>query len=331
MTDRAALYNATIMYLFRGHNYKSYAARLQKLQRGETKVDARAITEAIGRNGYVIKNLKLWIFWTIKNKSERNVAAAKARKWEVLRCDANALAALNTVTRSYLRRLASKYAALTLEKFDAHLIHIDNEIRTWLGKFVSRKLRFIYESQGLKRTDIEQELRYKGLQGLYMMYPCVQGALHAQNVVKRTIHNNGINMIYKATTMKAGRLIRDPSGTFQSRVISLDAAQLHTQAAPETRTDVQLDFDRLCNKYTGKRLKFLELLSGAYCEWFSHWIKTQGQRLDNDETFDKISPVAYTRLVADYLGVSAKSVATFLTELRTTLQPYKLNPQALTA
>jgi hypothetical protein len=320
--DRKAVYNASIMYLFRGFNYRSYAARLQKLQQNGTKVDARAITEAIGRNGYLIKNLKLWIFWTVKNRLDVNEAHTVAKQWGILKLDRQALAQISPQTLTYLKSLCHKFKALSLENFERHLVNIDEETRVWLGKFVSRKLRFIYESQGLKRTDIEQELRYKGIQGLYMMYPCVQSALHAQNVVKRTIHNNGINMIYKATTMKAGRLVRDASGTFQSRVIALDEAQLSSQAAPETRTDYQLDFQRLLERYSGKRLKFIELMSGHYCEWFSHWLIDKGHKLDNDEVFDKVQTGVYAKLVADYLGVNLKTVAKFIDEIKSALMHY---------
>lgn len=324
VSDEVALYNATLMYLFRGFNYRTYGARVAKLT--EVKPNVRAITDAMSRSGSVVKNLKVWVFYVVKHKLDYKASLKLARKWDVSLRDVRAFGRIHRTVLAHLRKLAKQFNALTLEKLDGNIVSIMNETKTWMGKFVSRKLRFVIQSQGLHRNDIEHELVFKGIQGLLMMYPCVQTYLHATNVVKRVIHNQGINMIHHYTTQKVGRLQVDGAGAFHSKVISLDEAQLNTIVAPETSNDLKIELGRALTKYSGKRRRFIELICGAYCPEFTTFLAETGYKLDtNEELLDKLPSKDYMALALQHLNVSIKSGQAFLKELRAQFAPYSVN------
>lgn len=316
------MYNAALLYIFRGLNYRTFGAKVSKLT--DTKPNVRAITDALSKSGEVIKNLKVWVFYVVKHKIEYKASMKLARQWGVPLKDVHAFSRVNRTALAYLRKLGRKYGALSLEKLDSNIVSIINETKTWLGKFVSRKLRFVIQSQGLHRNDIEHELVYKGIQGLLMMYPCVDTYLHATNVVKRVIHNQGINMIHHYTTQKAGRLTKDGAGAFHSKVISLDEAQLNVISAPESNSDLRIELSRVLDKYQGKRRKFIELLCGAYCPTFTTWlVKDAGYKIEtNEELLDRLQSKDYIKLALQHLGISLTSGKTFLETLKTQFAIY---------
>lgn len=321
--DPKGLYNAAIMYLFRGFNYKSFGTRLAKLS--GTKPNVRAITDSISKNGSTIKSVKLWMFYVIKHKLSYKESLALARKWDVSLRDVRAFKNISKPTLAYIRKLARKYVALTLEKFDVNTVAIINETKVWLGKFVSRKLRFIVQSQGLDRRDLEHELVFKGIQGLMMMYPCVDSYLHATNVVKRVIHNQGINMIHHYTSQKIGRLQVDGAGAFHSKVLSLNDAQLNVIVGSEGNNDMRIELSRLLSKYTGKRKRFIELLCGDYSKAFTNFLIQAGYKVEtNEELLDKLKTNDYVKLALRYLNVNIKAGHKFLQELREHFTPYSI-------
>ncbi len=314
------------MYLFRGLNYKAFAARLQKLCVVGHKPNIRAITEAIAQNGSVLRNLKVWIFYVVKNRVDYRKANTLAEQWSIPAQDVLEFSNINRTTLAYLRKLSRQFKALTLERLDQSVVTIVHDIRDWLGKFVSRKLRFVIQSQGLHRHDVENELLYKGVQGLYAMYPCVQTSLHAKNVVKRVIHNQGINMIHHFTTQKVGRLLRDATGTFSARVIALDGAQLANAVAPNTTSDLALDLARSMRGFKPKQRSFVELLCGAYSKEFTDWlVSVGGYSVDtNEELLDRLKPKRYIDLALRWLGIDAEAGARFLQHLQTLFTPYRI-------
>lgn len=321
--DEVAVYNATVLYLFRGLNYKTYGTRLKKLSGGA--VNVRAITDALSQSGEVIKVLKVWLFYVVKHKLNYERSLELATKWGVDERDVLAFTTISRTALAHMRRLAAKFAALTLEKLDANLARIIQETAVWRGKFVSRKLRFVIQSQGMHRHDIESELIYKGIQGLMMMYPCVETYLHAVNVVKRVVHNQGINMIHHYTTQKMGRLTQDSAGAFHSKVVSLDEAQLNLLAAPETSSDLRIEVHRLIERYQGKRRKFVELLCGAYCPEFTAWLIKLGYKLEtNEELMDRVKSDDYMKLALRWLEVSVEAGKKFLEKLRVQFSAYNV-------
>lgn len=321
--DPLQLYNASVMYLFRGLDYSGYGARLARINQ-EVRVNTRAVTNGFASCGYVLKTVKAWMFYTIKLQSGRSQLGAC--EWRVHARDTRALANLDEKTRKYVERLGRKYSALSPSQLEKAVDFCYRETQTWLGKFVSRKLRFIVQSQGLHRNDIENELLYKGLQGLYTMYPRVECKLHAVNVVKRVMHNQGINMIHHYTSQKIGRLQSDSSGAWHIRVVSIDELQFASVAAPE-QSDLAVDLSLALYRYTGKRRTFIELLCGAYSERFTAWLGAAGRRVETNEIlYERLNTEEYVKLVLRYLNVSFEQGVKFMSELRLRFAAYSLTP-----
>lgn len=323
--NEVALYNLVVMYLFRGVNYRAFGARLTKLSGGQ-KPNVKAITETLTQNGKVVRCLKVWMFFVVKNKCDAHRSAVLAEQWSVVAEELSWFCNASRATLTYLKKLARQFKALTLEKLDAGIVRIVNETESWLGKFVNRKLRFVIQSQGLHRHDIENELLYKGIQGLYVMYPCVQSALHAQNVVKRVIHNQGINMIHHYTTQKIGRLLRDANGAFSARVVALDSLSMRGVAAPDSCSDLSIDINRKMSNLLPKQQSLLSLLCGAYSTEFTDWlVSVGGYKIEtNEELLDRLQPARYIELALRWLNVKPATGRRFMESLRDTFMHYRI-------
>lgn len=325
--DEVQLYNATMLFMFRGLNYKAYSARLTKLL--GKKPNVRAITEALGCNGYLLKNYKTWVFYVVKHKLNHHDAMVYSRKWKVEHIDAAWFIHLGVVTLSYIKRLAKKYAALTLEKFDRILngIMSDPMLKTWLGKFTSKKHRFVATSQSMTLDHIRSDLACNGMQGLLNMYPLVKSRLHALNIVKRTIHNTGINMIHHYTSQKTGRIVKNMDGSFEAKIVSFESIRetLELQAV-EHDDDLRVDFTRLIEeaKEKPKKVKFIELLAGNYCPKFTAWLREHGHRVDTNEALqEKVDTKTYVQKCLEFIGIKPKTVWTFLAKLKEQFTPYR--------
>jgi hypothetical protein len=316
------LYNTAVTYLFRGYNYRSLGSRLTKL--AGFRPNVRAITEQLAASGYVIKNYKLWLFYVVKNKLDQKEGLAIGTKWGVNRADMLAFRHIDRTALAQLRRLAVKYPALTLEAFDKHTVSILHGIKRWNAMFTNKKLRFIATSQNIAMTDLQSDLACYGIQGLMNMYPCVDSKLHAINIVKRVMHNQGINMIHHYTSQKIGRLLKDEKGAFSARVVGLDDIQMNYLEYDTGNVDLRADVGRVFSRYTGRKLRFLELLAGAYCDEFTNWLATNGHKVSTNESLhEKLKKDSYIKLCLDFLNVSVEKGMRFVEQLREQFAPYK--------
>jgi hypothetical protein len=153
--------------------------------------------------------------------------------------------------------------------------------------------------------------------------------LHATNIVKRVIHNQGINMIHHYTTQKMGRLLQDQKGAFSAKVVGLDEANLNVLAAPEQRSDLAVDLTRMMPTFKPKQQRFVELLCGAYCSDFTKWLTEQGYKIEtNEELLDRLKIKQYMELALRYLDVPIDVGMRFIERLRKVLSPYSVQIQA---
>lgn len=281
--------------LFRRMSYKQLMAQAKALF---GNFDYKAMWKAVTADGYFIKHVKCWLFFCAKRSLRGQQAIAAARGFGILSRDYVLRQYVTAGLREHLMALADKYPALSIKTMDQAVVTIYNEIRDWLGKFVYRKMRFVYQSQGLTAHDMQMEVFAKGVQALYQMYPRVESRLHALNIVKSAAHNFGINMIKAATTGSRSRLTKEADNTFSSRVISIHdlpesvGAALVAEEQRETKdawVDIQQLFMRLGNPISLHHLlyenaaasqlsleqRLFALLCGFDDKEFTKWLQDQ--------------------------------------------------------
>lgn len=326
--------SAVIGYLFRAKNLRALVQTLSN-ETGQRQ----SIKVAVFQNGYLLKNVKLWLFYCYRHKIASNSiflgeeAAVAASKFEILSEDIVLLDIIDQETDKVLRRYARKYKALTLEKLDATLVRIFQEIRTWCHKFIFRKLRFVMTSQSMTVHDIEYELIGKGIQGLMQMYPLVESFLHAVNIIKRTLHNHGINIITSYTHQKRARVLKGADSTFYSNTVSYDAIQSVVDATNSEfiegprNDDLKMDVENLCKKLPHKKRYCVRLLSGYECPLFTDWLRSLGKIRNNAgsnaELQERLPALDYMRLIFEYLKVPFEKGMAFIRRLKDLFDPYR--------
>lgn len=313
-----------MMYLFRGINMKTLKQKLAKVHGPD--VDERAIIETLTRNGQVLRNYKLWLMYVVANRVDHKEARRLAVEWHVEPTELESLKVLSVVTIKYMRGLSKKYKVMTLPEFEraVNTIATDPALRTWLGKFVYRKLRFIYTSNGFDKSDLTSELLMRGLQGLMLMYPIVSSMLHAVNIVKRRARQSGLNMIDYYTTAKSGRLARRADGSFESVVVSYEHGDAIDPMAASRNEDSSLliDVRNTVGRYAGKARVFLETLSGNYSPDYLEWLSNKFVHCQ-PENIDRMPTAKQLRLVTEYLKLPESTTASILSAVRSDLQAYR--------
>lgn len=320
------LYNSLVMWMFRGLSYVGLNARLKKL--AGCKIPTNDIVERLNESGDIMKSYKLWMFYVVHFKCDERKAAALAKRWNVQDGNMNLFRMVQRPTMVYLKRLATQYPALSVEKLNEYEDEIVRKVRSTARKFVWVKMRFIADHQrtGDELPDFEQATIEKGLQGLRLQYPIVQSKLHAINIVKHIVRNTGLNMIQKFTRLKNNALI--PAEGTQSRI--LDVNNLPADMVPEApqvreTTDLYMDFKKVMHKWTDKRRTLLGLLAGLHSVKFSNWLRdVKGIATPNDELIDRVNPSRYMTLCREYIDVAGDLVDRFLTTVRSMLQPYQV-------
>jgi hypothetical protein len=344
--------------LFRRISYKELCTRSAKLL---GKVDVKSIWRAVIADGYVVKNIKVWLFWCVKRGLRGEDALMAGVRFGIHEADRGLRLNMSADLKSHLAKLARNYASLSVEALDKQVVTIFKEMRDWLGKFVYRKMRFVYEQQGLAAWDMQMEVFSKGIHALYLQYPRIETKLHATNIVKSAAHNYGINIIIQATNESKARLVRNGDNTFVSRVVNLDdIAVVTTLAGEDTRPkyerrhDLNTTFNSfgyrnkprtfnlewlLCGapciktqtltiademKKLSRRQRIMMLLMGAEDPEFTTWLNTSRHRIRStcSDYLDKADPTRFMNLAFEFLKVDPKLGNQFVSRLRKRLHAY---------
>lgn len=188
-------------------------------------------------------------------------------------------------------------------------------LKTYIGKFVTKKMTFLIKSYGLHRHDIQTELYCAGLWALHKKYPFFESSLHAINTVKTAIHNKGMDIIAKNTRNKNQRLIRNKDGTFES--VNVDISVLNNLEAPEPfelrYRDEREGLKSLQKIMNDRGALYISLARGDYNADFSEYIG-----LNNTEAAEG-NYDSYLRKIDRFLGVTLEERERFFDKLRTVL------------
>lgn len=210
-----------------------------------------------------------------------------------------------------LNRHRKSFEAMRLTDYKAMLDAVAEQVQIYAIKYARKKMSFISRSNSMDIHDLSRDLVLQGLAAINTMYPCIKSPLHALNIIKQAIHNSGVNSIHYHTTQSRGLLVKNSDGTFSSRKVSFDLigyekrpAAVHwnaqhddgdphqigiadTATMGETAHD-ELDAKHLLSKYTGKKLRLLQLMCGEPNRGFTHFLrdsKVIGRTQDNEDYF----------------------------------------------
>lgn len=323
-TVRKQTVDLVVQYLFRVINYKKLKNEANKLVKG---LKTSKLLEVVTHNGYILKHIKLWLFHCAKRGKGTNSVSLR-REFHIKEVDRNLGSMLGPKTWAYLAKLGRKYKGMSLTELEKVTSNIAIETSVYIRKFLNKKLLFIMRSQKIKLQDLENEVLYKGLRGLYLMLPRVESNLHATNIVKRTLKQRGLNLIQHYTTQKRATLIQNEDKTgFHSNTISLSAYTsgenenvLSTLGLESGKSDLSFDVQRFCSTITStKKKRFVNILMGGQDIDFDAYLKKE--RLITK--YDELPVHKFLEVCFDFLDVSTTKGWKFVQDMQQYFVGYK--------
>lgn len=245
-----------------------------------------------------------------------------------------------------MKRYKRRFPAYRLTDFRSLLDTISVEVQVSAAKYTRKKMSFISRATGLGIHDLSTDLVLHGLSAVMQMYPRLISPLHAQNIAKTAIHNEGVNAIHYYTTMGRGTLVRENDGTFSSKKVSYDTligdGRVQNVGVGSSSTsgfsgnslgevleerDVlndQITGQQLLKKYDGKKGQLLRLMCGEPDAGFTHYLRSRKlikRAADNEDFYvekakETAGMDAYIHEAITYLNCNEVKALRFIGRLR---------------
>lgn len=292
-------------YLFNRIDLDQY---LEYLDRTGDRAEGVRVKDIARLSGYILKNCKLYAYavhWARLN----NLAQPLSKDYDVDSKDAMFLRKLN------LNHLPSSYKAFTLPEFDALILDLTTnpEIKAHIGRFISKKMKFLIDSYGVDRVDIESHLKEAAITAVYKQYPRYESHLHFTNVAKASIHNVGHSFITFQTAKTRQQLRRREDGSHESVHVDLATiSELAYTPSSDFQTRESLNsLIKLEPRMSTNARKFIMCLVGVYDHEFSKFLNS-----DNSVVIDDISYVKYVKKLQTFMKISDKQKENLFIKLR---------------
>lgn len=297
---------AMFAYLFYRIDQKTFLKHIEDNDLVTDRREAMRVKDAMRVNGYIMKNCKLyaWACWTAR-RNEATLPSAKS--FGVHPKDAVVLRRLNLAHLDKARGKLAPYECWSLDTFNANTERMleSPELTNYIGKFVSKKMSFLIKSYGETRHDLETQLSETALLAWYKQYPRFDSELHAINVAKAAIHNDGHTMITSLSSKSRQRLTRNSDGSFEALMVDINV--LADVAAPPQYGALLQDhlqaLEAVQHRLSDRAQSFLLCASGQYNEELSVFLKC-----DNTEAAEKWPYPRYMAQLQKFFDVTPDKV-----------------------
>jgi hypothetical protein len=211
----------------------------------------------------------------------------------------------------------------------------DKSISDWIGKFVYRKMRFMFTSQNLEARDFIAELNAKATATFFFVTP-FQTDLHRRNTTKRATHNHGILMMndynknnprlffdgqkwINLVQMNTAHTANESGDASDSAHTSL--ASVNMGLPSFTRIENRLAIKDYLVRHGKTERDILNLLSMPDDIDFQTFLEKQngGQPITSEMTYQKFGRKWYFTAVAKYLDVPVTTIFDTARDLRNVL------------
>jgi len=283
-------------YLFRKITIKEFKSHFP---------DSLSVKRRIDKCGYMLLNCKLFAYAhhvAIRDSTRK----PNPRNFGVDLQDARFL------RRMDLSHVPKKFRAHTLKDFQESLSTFltSPDLNNLLGKFISKKMRFMIKSYGDTRDDLQMSMRVAAMYNIYRVYPYFESYLHMCNVGKGAAAKHGHSLIKQRTTLKNQRLTSNSDGTHSSRIVPLEA--VHHVLSTEEYVDISVELiETIMTRCTPRVQHFFHLLSGNFDSEFSLFLGQDNKLAALEMRFD-----VYQSHVQRYLGVTPAQVRGLYGKLR---------------
>lgn len=137
----------------------------------------------------------------------------------------------------------------------------NNEL--FIKKFVLRKHRFIMKYFNLDASDIICDLRIAAIRAAYKAAPFYESQAHLENIMRRSVHNYGINLIERYTTKKRARIVSNEEDYSLLVQTEEDFSDIEDETNQYGIIEGSMLLKSLIGASDGKERNIIELLSGV--------------------------------------------------------------------
>jgi len=301
--EMTKLGGATFAYLF----HRIDQDQLVKIVKEHDESKVERILEAVRRDGYLLRNCKLyaWAFF----KSRHGFPKPRPKDYGIARADVAFLSRIN------LSHIDLKYPAFTADDYDALIegATTSPSMEEYIGKFISKSMTFLIRSYNVKRDDLEHDMQASAVRAIYMKYPCFESALHAINTAKTTIANTGKTLITYHVSPSRQRLMINAEGKFEARNVNTEA--LTDLEAPASYMDHVKDYLEVLAKLSDRMRpdvqRFLLCCAGHYDPEFSQFLGS-----NNSEAIEDMAYSRYIGKARKHFNYSETQVTKLFAKLR---------------
>lgn len=323
--SRNKMFSLTLLYMYKEISASAYTKKLRSIV-NDKKYRFIEMRRTFVSSGYFVKNIKVWLYYwycekpTNIKKNLKLFGIKEQDKTLHTKLEADVLKLFNTF------HAKKSYKHKTIREFDAAITRTleTEKCRLFIRKMVYRKMRFIFESNGMEPDDIIKHVTASGIQAAMFTYPRIESGTHLLNIITRTAHNDCMNYLDKYTTKKRARLNENQNYSLHDSRVVVPIDSPEAKNFMESQEDDTLDKEtlresvrKLIFTFSEKQQLFIKLLSGQYDETFTKWLTvTNKSKKDNDELFDSINFLRYTSLAMEYLDVTEKQCNKVLNTLK---------------
>ena len=250
---------------------------------------AKELWSKVSNNGYMLVNCKLFAY--AHHVAKANGTSVSPARYEIQSQDVRLLRNLDL---SKVKTTYKVYSLFDFKTMESAFV-ASNDMDTYIGKFISKKLRFLCNSYGVKRSELHADLQCAAVYALRKQYPAYESELHALNICKTAIQNSGQGMIEYWTRDKRNALINDGNG-FQAVHVQLEFS--NSAVMPEHEDEFRVNMQSLVavtEKLPPNQQSWVKTASGLHDPGFSFFIGK-----DNSDAVDSMPYDRYLRLVCDY-------------------------------
>lgn len=338
-TRRDECYAVCLSYVFGLMTVTSFNERIRTLYPDCRPIDIR---RDLTSNGYLVKNIKLWLYQVVVSNVWCNGPAIQklAARYRIRLQDQTLVSYLRTSDMLLDGLLAYKlkgHRSVTLEGFDHFFAQHFRQLHTYCMKFVHKKFKFLFHMEGYSAEDYTLTLLSSAVQGLLIQFPKVDTSLHALNIMKTCIHNTGINYIKSAVAGGRNMYDRNVDGTFSCRKVSYELLAIDNtggkddfkvthQSGLDGRRDnalfLRMSINQLMERADKREKRLLRLLIGKENRKFTEFLRNEGvidysmSASDYFETLDTKQHNHYVRHAIKFSGFTAKDGRSYLESLR---------------
>ena len=293
------------------------------------------LQKALRTNGTLLRDLKVYTYAVWRMRRQDTFSFVKARNItvtaryedpEVFRY-AERLASGPRLNQVLLKYEGHNNDILTLEQHSEVIAGVLNggELRTYVGKFIFKKMKFILHT-GVSVDDLRADMLETAVYNLLRTYPNWSGEGHALAIAQSAVKRRGHNIIKEFSAASRNHLLRGEDGTYSAVNVSMDpdvATEFFDSATEYSKVDGSTPESRVQDlvqsiqsvrhraQYRWQQ-SYLDLCLDQGRDLFDTWCAQACIRVETDDN----TSARFRNAAALYLGVSIDQVVAFIEELR---------------